>query len=106
MTGTFTKKGQISDAVQGAWIEFGSIAIDPASVAADAQGIETTAITGVKAGDLVFINAEALPKMVSVVGAKVTADDEVSVYVNNMYDATTAVNVGAIVIDIMIVHLT
>lgn len=105
MTGTYTKTGQI-DGVKGGWIELGTISIDPASVAADAQGIETTAITGVKTGDMVFINSQALPKMVSIVGAKVTAADVVSVYVNNMYDATTAVNIGAITIDIMIVHLS
>jgi len=105
MTGTYTKKGELHG-VQGGWIEFGTIAIDPASVAADAQGIETTAVTGVAAGDSVFVNAQALPKMISVVGAKVTATDVVSIYVNNMYDATTEVNIGAIVVDVIIVHLS
>lgn len=106
MTGTFTKTGQINDAVLGAWIEFGTISIDPASVAADAQGIETTPITGVKTGDMVFVNARALPKMIACVGGKITADDELSLYFNNMYDATTAVNVSSITVDVMIVHLT
>lgn len=105
MTGTYTKKGEMHG-VQGGWIEFGTIAIDPASVAAAAQGIETTAVEGVATGDMVFANAQALPLMAAVVGAKVTAADVVSLYVNNMYDATTAVNVGAIVVDILIVHLS
>lgn len=106
MTGTFTKKGQINDSVMGAWIEFGSISVDPASIAAAAQGIETCAITGVKTGDLVFVNGEALPTMGALVGAKVTANGTVSLYFNNMYDATTAVDIGAVVVDIVIVHLS
>lgn len=106
MTGTFTKTGQINDAVQGAWIEFGTIAIDPASVAANAQGIETTAITGVKVGDMVFVNGRAMPTSATLAGGKVTATDVLSLYFNNTIDATTAVDIGAIVVDVMIVHLT
>lgn len=106
MTGTFTKKGQINDAVKGAWIEFGSIAVNPAEIAAGAQGIETTAITGVKAGDLVFVNGEALPANGALVGSKVTGANEVSLYFNNMINATTALDIGAIVVDIVIVHLS
>lgn len=106
MSGTFTKKGEIGDAVKGAWVEFGSIAIDPASVAANSQGIETTAITGVKTGDLVFVNGEALPASAALVGGKVTAADVLSLYFNNTIDATTAVDIGAIVVDVMIVHLS
>ncbi len=106
MTGTFTKKGQINDAVKGAWIEFGSISVNPAEIAAAAQGIETTAVVGVKTGDLVFVNGEALPANGAMVGAKVTANDVVSLYFNNMINATTALDIGAIVVDIVIVHLS
>lgn len=104
MTGTYTKKGEIVDAVKGGWIEFGTISINPASVAADAQGIETTTVDGANTGDMVFVNAQALPKMIACVGGKITAADTLSLYFNNTYDATTAVDVGAITVDVMIVR--
>lgn len=94
------------DSVRGGYVEFGTISINPASVAANAQGIETTTITGLKAGDMAFANAEALPASIAMVGAKVTATDTLSLYFNNTIDATTAVDVGAITVDVMIVHLS
>lgn len=106
MAGTYTKKGQVLDAVQGAWIEFGQITLDAASIAAAAQGIETTPVTGVKTGDSVYINVQAPVNRLVAAGAKVTAADEISVYFNNMYDATTAVDQTSKVIDVMIVHLS
>lgn len=106
MTGTYTQKGEVHDGVQGAWIEFGTIVVDAASVAAAAQGIETTAITGVKTGDMVFTNARAMEAKAALVGGKVTADGTLSLYFNNMYDATTAVDLGSLTIDVMIVHLS
>lgn len=99
-----TYKGTIEG--KGGLVAFGTMSIDAASVAAAAQGIETAAILGAKVGDMVFVNARALPNRIAVVGAKVTAADEVSVYFNNLYDATTAVDAGAIVFDYMIVKLT
>lgn len=106
MAGTFTKTGQINDSVLGAWIEFGTISVDAASIAAAAQGIETTPVTGVKTGDMIFVNARAMEAKAALVGGKITAADEVSLYFNNMYDATTAVNLGVLTVDVMIVHLT
>ena len=76
----------------GSDIEFGTFDLDAASIAAAAQGVETVTIEGAKVGHLVFVNAEAPDNRIAVAGAKVTADDTVSVYINNMYDATTAVN--------------
>lgn len=106
MSGTYTKKGEIGDAVKGAWVEFGTISVDAASVAAAAQGIETTAITGVAVGDQVFVNARAMEARAALVGGKITATDVLSLYFNNMYDATTAVDLGALTVDVMIVHLS
>lgn len=106
MTGTYAKTGEIHDSVRGAWVEFGTITMDPASIAAAAQGIETTAVTGVVAGDQVFASARDLPLMAALVGAKVTATDVISFYFNNMYDATTASDIGSKVFDVMIVHLS
>ena len=106
MTGTYTKTGQIGDSVQGGWIELGTISVNAASIAAAAQGIETTEITGLKVGDQVFLNARAMEAKAALVGGKATATDELSLYFNNMYDATTAVDLGALTLDVMIVHLT
>lgn len=97
---------KINDAVRGAWLEFGTFTLNPASIAAASQGVETVTITGAKTGDLVFVNAEALDNRIAVVGAKVTADDTVSVYINNMYDATTAVDGGSKTYSYMLVHLS
>lgn len=105
MAGTYTKKGSIYDSVRGGSVEFGQISINPASVAANSQGIETTPITGLATTDMVFVNAQALPASVAVVGAKPTAAGTLSIYLNNTIDATTAVDVGAIVVDVMIIKL-
>jgi len=100
----YTKKAEIHDGVKGAWIEVGTFTLDPASIAAAAQGAETVEITGIAAGDNAFINAQAAPLMSIIAGCKVTDTDELTVYINNAYDATTAVNVGELTWDVLIVH--
>jgi hypothetical protein len=90
----------------GAQVEFGTFTLDPASVAAASQGVETVTVSGAKVGDLVFVNAEALDNRLAVVGAKVTATNTVSVYLNNMYDATTAVNGGSKTYSYILVKLS
>lgn len=105
MTGTYAKTGEILDSVKGGWVEFGTITMDPASIAAAAQGIETTAVTGVLAGDQVFASGRDMPTMAALVGAKVTATDVISFYFDNMYDATTAKDIGSLVFDVMIFHI-
>lgn len=99
-------KGSIRDGVGGGWIEFGTFTLDPASIAAAAQGIETVTITGAKTGDMVFVNCQAAPAMAIVAGAKVTAADTISVYLNNAYDATTAVDITSKTFDYILVHLS
>lgn len=100
------KKGEIHDGVLGAWIEFGTFTLDPASIAAAAQGVETVTITGAKTGDQVFVNCQAAPAMAIIAGAKVTATDTVSVYLNNAYDATTAVDITSKTFDYILIHLS
>ena len=87
-------------------MEFGQVTIDPASIAANSQGIETFTLTGAKTGDMVFANAQALGASVALVGAKVTATDTISLYLNNTIDATTAKDIGSTVFDIMLIHLS
>lgn len=99
-------KGAIRDGVGGGWVEFGTFTLDAASIAAAAQGIETVTITGAKTGDLVFVNQEAGVTMLAVSGAKVTAADTVSIYLNNMYDATTAVDQTSKTFSYLLIHLS
>lgn len=101
-----TRKATMHEGVKGAWIEFGTFSLDPASIAAAAQGTETATITGAKVGDLIFINVEAIETKISAVGAKVTATDTVTIYLNNTYDATTAVDGGAKTYSYMLVHMS
>lgn len=100
-----TQKMRIDDG-KGGWVEFGTFVLDAASIAAGGQGIETAAITGAKVGDGIFLNARAMEDDSAVVGAKVTDTDEVSIYINNMIDATTAVDLGSLTFDYMLVHYT
>jgi hypothetical protein len=103
---TYTKKGEIVNGSKGGWVEYGIASLDAASIAAGAQGIETIPVPGAKIGDLVFVNCEAPVNRLAVVGASVTATDVVSVYLNNMYDATTAVDQTVKNIDLLIVHFS
>ena len=98
-----TQKMRIDDG-KGGWVEFGTFVLNAASIAAAAQGVETATVTGVAVGDAVFLNPRAMEAKAAVVGGKVTATDEVSIYINNMYDATTAVDLGSLTFDYMIVH--
>lgn len=101
----YTKKAEQHN-IQGGWLEFGTFTLDPASIAANAQGIETVTITGLKTGDQTFINPQATATSMVVVGSKVTATDTLSVYINNTIDATTAVDGASKTYDILIVHLS
>lgn len=89
----------------GADVEFGTFTLDAASIAAAAQGIETVTITGAKVGHLIFVNQEAPDNRIAIAGAKVTATDTVSVYINNMYDTTTAVNSASKTFNYMLVKV-
>ncbi len=80
---------------RGGRIEWWRFSLDPASIAAGAQGIETLTIPGARSGDPVMASPEAIETQLLPQGAKVTADDEVSVYLNNGINATTAINGGA-----------
>lgn len=90
----------------GGNMEFGTFSLNPASVAAASQGANTVTIAGAKVGDMIFVQAEDLENRIAAVGAKVTATDTVTVYINNMYDATTAVDGVAKTYSYMLVHLS
>jgi len=101
MAGTaVTKKGEIQG--RGGVLEFWQCSIDPASIAAAAQGIETIAIPGARAGDLAWAQPEAIETMLIVQGAKVTGNDEVSVYLSNAINASTAIDGAAKVWNIIV----
>lgn len=100
------KVGEIRDAVRGAWIEFGTFTLDPASIAAAAQGSTTVTITGAKTGDMIFASPEGLDNRLGNAGIKVTATDTATVYLNNLYDATTAVDGGSKTWNYLLIHLS
>lgn len=99
-----TRKATLHDAMKGGWLEFGEFTLDPASINDNAQGVETAAITGAKVGDIVFAWPEALALGLMPVGAKVTAADEVSVYINN--ESGGAIDGGSKTWKYMLVHLS
>jgi hypothetical protein len=101
-----SSKGQIRDAVQGAWLEFGTFTLDPASIAAASQGTTTVTIDGATSGDLIFISPEGLDNKLAPAGAKVTAADTVTVYLNNVIDSTTAVDGASKTWSYILVHLS
>ncbi len=96
----------VNYSLKGAWVEYGTFTLDPASIAAAAQGISTVTVTGAKTGDLIFVSAEALDNKLIPAGAKVTGTDTVSVYLNNSYDATTAVDGASKTWSYMLVHMS
>ena len=98
-----SKKAEID--MHGGRLEIWKCSIDPASIAAGAQGIETIAIPGATAGDPVWAQPEAVETQLIVQGAKVTAADVVSVYLSNAIDATTAIDGGAKIWNVMILKL-
>ena len=105
MAGTaVTKKGIIHG--HGGRIELYTFTLDPASIAADAQGTEVVTIPGAKAGDMVFASPEAPDKHLLPSGAKVTADDTVTVYINNNFTATTALDGASKTWSLMIVKFS
>lgn len=99
----YTKKAEVNS-VKGAWLEFGTFTLNAASIAAAAQGVETVTITGLATGDQAFVNCQVPTAMLIVAGCKVTATDTLTVYLNNAYDATTAVDPADLTYDVMIVH--
>lgn len=63
----------------------GTVAVDPASVSANSRGTTSVTITGVKTGDLVImVPPSALEAGLVSSGSPVTADDTVSLMLNNV----------------------
>lgn len=90
---------------KGGSFEFGTFVLDAASIAAAEQGVETAAIT-CSVGDIVFVNARAMGTTLAIVGASVTDTNEVSIYINNTIDSTTAVNPASLTFDYLLIRLS
>ena len=74
--------------IKGADIEIGTVtSANPASIAADAAGTVALTVTGADTGDIVFVNARALPDGLVVQGATVTAANTVTVQLQNTTEA-------------------
>jgi hypothetical protein len=71
-----------NDMVYG--IEFGTVAIDPASINATTRGATTFTLTGAATTDIIIVNPPAdLNDDLIFCGAAVTAEDTVSIYLYN-----------------------
>jgi hypothetical protein len=73
-----------TDNMRGADVEFGTFSVDPASIAAFAQGTVAVTVTGARTGDIVFVSPQTLTAKLLAVGATVTASDQVTVRLQNV----------------------
>lgn len=96
-----TKKGEMYDGVRGAKVEFGTFTLNPASLTTGAQAETTLSFDGLASGDLVFVNPRALTTGLHVIGARVSAADELGVTLRN--ELTTTVDGGEITYDYLVV---
>ena len=80
-----------NDTVYG--IEFGTVASDPASIAATSRGATTFTLTGAATTDILIVNPpSALEDDLLFVGAAITAADTATIY---LYNPTAAAIDGA-----------
>jgi hypothetical protein len=91
---------------QGGRMEWWQFTLDPGSIAAAAQEIDTVAIPGARAGDPCWVEFEAPDANVITGGGKVTANDVVSVYLSNNITVTTATDSAAKVGNLLILKRT
>lgn len=74
-----------NDMVYG--VDFGTVAIDPASIPATTRGATTFTLTGAQTTDIIIVNPPAsLDDDLLFVGAAVTAADTVTIYLYNPTD--------------------
>lgn len=87
--------GEIVDGARGLTVEFGTISLNPASIAAGAV-LETnvSGVTGADTTDLVFLNPVNLDTGLVCVGARVTDADNIKV---KLYNPTAGAVDGAAV---------
>lgn len=86
----------------GGKLEAWTFTVDPGSIAASAQELETIAIPGARAGDPCWVEFEAPDANINMGGAKVTANDVVTVYLTNNITVTTATDSAAKVGNLLI----
>lgn len=65
-------------------IVVGTIAIDPPSIAAVTVAAVTFTLTGARAGDRILMEPPALNTALGFMGARVTSNDTVTVYIGNL----------------------
>lgn len=65
-----------------------SVTFDPAGCAVNTTNEQTVTVSGVKVGDLVFVNKPSSTTGVGVVGARVSAADTVAINFGNFTAAT------------------
>jgi hypothetical protein len=74
--------------LNGARIEIGTVTLDPGEISADSSDTETVTISGAESGDRIFIFPDsAFDAGLVVQGAKVTADDTVTIKIANVTES-------------------
>jgi len=86
----------------GGKLEIWQSTVTTTGIAAATQEIETFAITGARTGDMCWATLEAPVVNLNMQGAKVTASDVVSVYLENNFGVTTALGTSAPVVNIFV----
>lgn len=91
--------------VNGAKLEYGTVAVDPASLTTGSEGNTDVTITGAKTGDLVFMSPPAtLDSGLVFKGASVQSADTVRVVLRNASGST--VDGASLTWSYLIVHLS
>jgi len=91
--------------VSGGLMQLWTGLVDPGSIAARAEETELFQIEGVRPGDPVWITCEDPDVMLVPVGA-IGSTDSVTVYLQNNYDLTTAVDAATMRVNIQILRRT
>jgi hypothetical protein len=101
----YTKKAELTESVKGAWIEFGTLTANPASIAAGANGtVVVSSVSNVAVGDQVWLNPQTLDNDLVATGAKVTGTGAVTIYLLNPDAGGASVDGIDLTYDVMIVH--
>jgi hypothetical protein len=96
-------KAYAFDGMQGCSLEFGTLTLDPASIADNAVLETDIALAGADTGDLIFLNAVNLDTGLTLQGARITAAANLKLKLAN--ESGGAVDGGSVVYQYMLVKI-
>lgn len=92
---------EIFDGVRGGNVEFGTLSLNPTTIAASSQDEFTLSLSGAASGDMLMVNPRSLTTGLSVVGARVSASGVAAISLKN--HLTSSVDGAAVTYDYMLV---